>query len=151
MRIKTRYDSMFWILVAGVALNVVSCFYVFRKFDKPAVYNVTVEEKKIDPELIAKLTNQVYATTFSVRGDETPLDLATSEKRATPLLHADYQYYTISGKPCAEIYGERKYLGSRMSRGVIVAIYPDVIEFDNGDKLYNRRFSYATRDVVPNP
>ena len=151
MRVKTRYDSMFWILVAGVALNVISCFYVFRKFDKPAVYNVTIEEKKIDPDLVAKLTNQVYATTFAAQVDETSLDLATSQTRAAPLLYADYHYCTISGKPYVEIYGERKTIGSRLSRGVIVAIYPDVIEFDNGDKLYNRRFSYAARDIVPNP
>lgn len=150
MRVKTRYDSMFWILVAGLILNIISCFYVFRKFDKPAVYNVTIEEKKIDPDLVAKLTNQVFNTSFAVCADETSLDLPTSEISSSPLLYADYNYYTISGKPCAEIYGERKFIGSVMSRGVIVAIFPDVIEFNNGDKLFNRRFSYASRDVIPN-
>lgn len=47
----------------------------------------------------------------------------------------DYVYFLVDGRPRVRLWGRPYFLGSRTSRGIIVGIFPDRVQLDNGNSI----------------
>lgn len=48
---------------------------------------------------------------------------------------SDFVYFLVDGRPRVRLWGRPYFLGSRTSRGIIVGIYPDMVQLDNGNSI----------------